>query len=131
MKDSRIEAFIMYGDGSIDRDCSDAGMIWGVHYAKVSEILDEAIKNFGDWFTDYAESIGLNDPYDILEGHGMISFNITNINWDEGQQSFPEEGLWDYLPHWEFSVEVTDHKKFVEIENYEPDTDRSGDLVPF
>lgn len=131
MKDARIEAYIMYGDGCIDSDCSDAGMIWGVHYAKVSEILDEVITHFGDYFFDYAKSIGFDDPYDILEGHGMISFNITNINWDEGQQSFPEEGLWDYLPHWEFSIEVTDHKKFVEIENYVPYSRASEDSDPF
>lgn len=112
MKDAKMEACIMYGNGFIDKGCSGVGVIWGVHYAKVSEIFDEVISNFGDFFAEYSEKLGLDDPYDMLKGCGMISFNITNISWDEGQQSFPEEGLWDYLPYWDFSIEITNHEKW-------------------
>ena len=40
------------------------------------------------------------------------NFEIKNISWDEGQQSFPEEGLWDYLPHWDLEIVLKSNEKF-------------------
>lgn len=116
MSEARIEAYIFYSDGEICRETSSAGMIYGVHYGKIESILDEVMDNFGDWFSNY-----IGENYDeFLSGNGMIDFDIKNISWDEGQQSFPEEGLWDYLPHWDLEIVLKSNKKFTdELEMFE------------
>lgn len=114
MVESRIEAYLFYSDGEIDRDCSSAGMIHGVHYGQIEQILDEVYKSFDDLFSDY-----IGDSEDFLSGHGCIDYTIKNISWDDGQQSFPESGLWDFLPHWDFNIEITKHEKFPVVQNYE------------
>lgn len=126
--ESRIEAFIMYSNGEIDRDCSTAGMIYGVHYCKVEEILEEVYNYFNDWFSDY-----IGDSDDFLSGSGAIDYTIKDISWDDGQQSFPESGLWDYLPHWEFRIEITRHEKWDDVdEDHQDSADKSDiDQTPF
>jgi hypothetical protein len=106
MAESKIEGWIMYSDGVIDKDCSGAGMIYGVRYFAVAQIIDELIKYFGDYFSDeFPEDYELN-------GNGCISFELTNISFFEGQISFPESGQWDIAPHWEFYAKITKHEKW-------------------
>jgi hypothetical protein len=108
MSEAKIEAYIFYSNGEICRETSSAGMIYGVHYGQIESILDEVLDNFGDWFSNY-----IGDNYDeFLSGDGLIDFEIKNISWDEGQQSFPEEGLWDYLPHWDLEIVLKSNEKF-------------------
>jgi hypothetical protein len=108
MSEARIEAYIYYSDGEICRETSSAGMIYGVHYGQIESIMDEVIDNFGDWFSNY-----IGENYDeFLSGDGVIDFEIKNISWDEGQQSFPEEGLWDYLPHWDLEIVLKSNEKY-------------------
>lgn len=109
MSESWMQAYIMYSDGVIDRDCSSAGIIYGVHYGQVESILDEIVNNFNEWFSD---EIGESEGF--LAGNGMIEFNIIKIHWDSGQQTFPETGQWDYLPHWDFDIELTKHERWIE-----------------
>ncbi len=108
MSEARMEAWIFYVDGEICRETSGAGIIYGVHYGHVEQIIDEVIDNFHDWFSDYID----DENDDFLSGNGIIEFEIKNISWDEGQQSFPESGLWDYLPHWDLNIELKSNEKF-------------------
>lgn len=106
MNEARIEGWLMYIDGKIDRECSGAGMIYGVHYGQVEQIIDEAVEYFSDYFAD-----DLPEDYEI-SGNGIIDFEIKNISYFDGQMSFPETGQWDIAPHWEFDAKITKHEKY-------------------
>jgi len=43
----------------------------------------------------------IDNPEIFDRGDGEYLFTAT---YQEGQQSFPESGMWDFLPHWELEL---------------------------
>lgn len=124
--ESKLCGYIFYSDGKIDRDCSSAGMLYGVHYGQVEELLENLFDNFYDHGTDYFEGLAADDEEVRLTGNGCIDFELTNLSWFDGQMSFPETCQWDIAPHWEFDFKVVKHEKFNE-EDYIADAVTGSD----
>lgn len=101
-----IEGWLMYSDGVIERDSTSVGMIYGVHYGSIDQILNELVRDFNAFFDGQ-----LPEDYDF-DGNGCIEFEITNISYNEGQMSFPETGQWDFAPHYEFDAKIKKHEKW-------------------
>ncbi len=116
MSESKLCGWIWYTNGEIDRDMSSAGMLYGVHYAQVEDILEDLYDNFYDYGSDHLNG-------EELAGNGCIDFELTDLSWDEGEMSSPEECQWDIAPHWEFDFNVTKHEKF-------PDDEEDKCLLP-
>lgn len=84
-------------DGNIEQDMSGIGYIYGLHYNSVEDIFKNTLAYFEEG---------------ILEGftpkkNSIVEFNAINILYQEGQMSFPETCQWDFPPHWEMDIEIT------------------------
>ena len=83
-------------DGTIDEECSGIFMIYGLNYNCLDDIFKEAMVYIGEILNDLDH-----------ENIHLLEFKATNVNYDDGQISFPESGAYDYPPHWEMEIEIT------------------------
>lgn len=108
MAESKLCGWIWYENGVFDRDMSGVGMLYNVHYNTVEAIVENVFKCPEDFLEDI-----LGDEGKFV-GSGYIDFELTNLEWDRGQMTFPETGQWDFAPHWEFDFNVVKHEQYSE-----------------
>ena len=93
---SSFEAWVIVFGGFVDKETSGIGIINGLHYCELNDI-----------FTSFIDCISNLDECDELPRDGVVNYLVTNVNHQEGQQSFPETGQWDFLPYWEMNLTET------------------------
>jgi hypothetical protein len=100
-------AWVLFGNkGDEFGKTADKGIgeIYGCNFNQVEEIAKEIFENLGEWI--------------VLEKNPNafgIEFKVTDIQWEEGQQTFPETCAWDFPPTWIY--DLTDIKYQEELPN--------------
>ena len=92
-----FEAWAILENGELsDKDETGIGTIHGVEFEWIREIYDN-----GELWC-YMEQVEIDPPANAI----VVNFRVSNLSAQEGQQSFPETGQWDFPPHTEMDVEV-------------------------
>ena len=92
-----FEGWAMLIDGKLEDEMYGIGLINGVHYGYLDEILNSLKESI---------EVYLADIIDDLPFNCSVDFCATNISRNNGQMSFPETGQWDFKPYMEMDIEV-------------------------
>ena len=97
MSDGYVDAWVLVQEGRIDGSCTVFGNVHDLNWT----MLDQA-------YEDICESLSEMDgqPPNAV----AVNVRLSNFYHHEGQQSFPETGQWDFLPYWEFDVEILSYE---------------------
>ena len=88
----RVECVLFFGG-----EDAMIGMVNNIDFQILCEIQST--------LTDTLMDCGFAEP---LPGNAICAhFVLTNFKYQEGQQTFPETGQWDFPPHWEMDIELT------------------------
>jgi len=99
-KGFEVHAIIEDGKISPHEDELCVGLIHNVEWLVVTKILED-LENLHESISEIKLP-----PVKKPDTRISATFKVFNIQHVEGQMSFPETGQWDFLPHWEYDVEL-------------------------